>query len=299
MPKNTVNINSKRNVLIVGCGDLGQQLSTLLPTEHFRCVGLKRSDQPLPPPLETLQGDITQTQTARSLFHANQPRWHYVIITLTPSERSDAGYRDSYVKGVDSILKALEGCDIPPKLIVFASSTAVYSQNSGQSVDEQSETTPERFNGQRLLEAELRLKHSSQTSVSLRFGGIYGPGRTRALSACAERIKSHNFSNSGNIANRIHSHDCARIFAHMIHLKEQNQPLAPQYLCVDNLPCPNQMVEQWLSQALNISYPEAFALEPPSNKQGNNQLLRETGFNFRYPSFMEGYGELLDGLDKH
>ena len=54
----------------------------------------------------------------------------------------------------------------------------MYSQNDGGWVDEDSPTEPDSFSGRRLLEAEQILAASPFGTVSLRLGGIYGPGRT-------------------------------------------------------------------------------------------------------------------------
>jgi hypothetical protein len=73
----------------------------------------------------------------------------------------------------------------------------------------------------------------------------------------------------------------------------------PLYLGVDNQPTPQCEVLQWLARRLGVAGPtvlNAASLEETAlraNKRCHNKLLRESGFQLRYPTYREGYQTLL------
>src|SRR5205085_3318971 len=72
------------------------------------------------------------------------------VIHSASSSGGDAEiYRRVYVNGARNLLKAFPGAKL-----VFTSSTSVYAQRDGSCVVEESQTSPERENGQILLETE-------------------------------------------------------------------------------------------------------------------------------------------------
>ena len=160
-------------ILLAGCGSIGTQLGLALQADGHEVFGLRRSDIALPFP--TLQADMSQPLPAGLL----PARLDYIVHTGTPSERSDAGYMAGYPAAVQNLLNALAEHRL--KRFFFISSTAVYAQDDGSWVDETSPTEPQRFNGIRVLEAERIINQSNQPGTSIRFGGIYGPGRTWLL----------------------------------------------------------------------------------------------------------------------
>ena len=133
------------HILLAGCGKLGEALGTLLQQQGHQVTGIRRSKVEMPFPC--LQMDLTQPES----IHLPQ-QVDYVVYTTTPSERSDQGYQQAYVNAQTHLLDALQ--DKPVKHFFFVSSTAVYHQNDGSWVDENSPTQPLAFNGKRVLEGE-------------------------------------------------------------------------------------------------------------------------------------------------
>jgi nucleoside-diphosphate-sugar epimerase len=86
-----------------------------------------------------------------------------------------------YVDGLAAVLAAL-----PPATgkFIYVSSTGVYGQASGETVDELSPTEPTRAGGRACLAAEQLLAGHSLGSraIVLRLAGIYGPGRIPLVS---------------------------------------------------------------------------------------------------------------------
>ena len=102
--------------------------------------------------------------------------------------------------------------------------------------------------------------------------------------------------------NRIHRDDAAAAIVHLLLRPEQPAPL---YLGVDNEPVRSDEVLSFLAAELGLPEPALNESEQPTrtresqrggDKLLNNQLLRDTGFTFTYPTYREGYRAMLAGL---
>ena len=135
------------SVLLAGCGDIAQRLALLLK-ENYQLTGLRRHPESLPPEIAPLVADLCDGDSTAAALTACA--FDYVVITLTPGERSEARYRQVYIEGTRRLLASLQG---QPRLL-FVSSTSVYAQDQGQLVDESSPTIGGGFSGRCLREAE-------------------------------------------------------------------------------------------------------------------------------------------------
>jgi nucleoside-diphosphate-sugar epimerase len=163
---------------------------------------------------------------------------------------------------------------------LFTSSTAVYGQRKGEWVDESSMTEPLRFNGRLLLEAEAIVHEAPETGINVRLSGIYGPGRTRLV----RKVWNGEATATSSWTNRIHLEDCAGVLHHLMRL-ESPEAL---YLGSDDEPVTAAGVVTWLSAELGVAAPPV-AVAERLNKRCRNTRLRDTGYQFEYPTFREGY----------
>ncbi len=282
-----------QHVLIAGCGDIGGALGSTLALQGHIVWGLRRRVEALPKALRPLQADLSEPLPAELL---SLP-FDTVYYTAAATERSDAGYQRAYVDGVRHLIDAL--ADNPSvKRLVFVSSTSVYAQTAGERVDEDSPTTPQHFSGQRMLEAEALIHQSPWESTCLRFGGIYGPERTRLARTVLEgsaRLKSPAPNDVPFYTNRIHRDDCVAALAFLLQV-----PTLPSLLLgVDDAPAPFNEVITWMADTCGLPPPSVVAPSPSAtNKRCDNQKLKALGFAFQYPSWREGYGPILAGLQK-
>lgn len=271
----------KQTITLVGCGDIGRRLADRLDSTRFHVVGLRRSAIKSNA-IEYRQVDCSN---AADLTDALPQQSDVIVVTMTPSQRSDEGYRQAYVQVVDNLLAALKQ-KLPPRLILFVSSTSVYPQSDGQWIHEDCATEPSSYSGKRLLEAEQRLQQSPYPSCVVRFSGIYGPDRNRLIEqviggeASADRPPLYS--------NRIHIDDCAGVLNHLI---EHERPEA-LYLASDCSPTPLQEVKQWIAQQLvlpdNHWQRESYS-SLRASKRISNQRLLASGYIFCYPTFQQGY----------
>lgn len=277
-------MNSEK-LLIVGCGDLGQRLAHELSGLAYNVTGLRRHPPSIKSPdLEYRAGDIHEPATLAALVNEN---FSVVVVTMTPSERSDEGYRHAYVETCRLLVEGFR--TQPPRLIIFVSSTGVYGQEDGSLVDEESATQPTSFSGKRVLEAEAIIRTSGLRHTIVRFSGIYGPGRNRLI----EQVRSGQAKASQAYTNRIHADDCAAVLAHLLEQDRQGVNLLPVYLASDSAPVIKQEVVQWLAQQLGLAPVAGAASTSQLNKRCHNQRLLASGYNFRYPNYRSGYTALL------
>ena len=224
-----------------------------------------------------------------------------VVVAIAADSSTEDAYRAAYVDGLSNVLDAVLGSSAPVRRALFVSSTAVYGDAGGDWIDESTTPEPGGFSGRIIREAEellfSRLAGTGITPVVLRLGGIYGPGRTRLIDQV--RGGTAVIPAEPRFTNRIHRDDAA---AAIVHLCTMDRIPAPVYLGVDNEPAELGEVLRFLAAELGLAQPPSGASESggePSrggNKRCSNELLRSTGFEFTYPSFREGYRDILGGV---
>lgn len=275
-------------ILIVGYGALGRKLTPILAAGKHEIWGINRSGVVLPP-ATAIKADLFAVEML-----SNLPEFDYLIYTATPSERSELAYQNAYLSGLKNIMAATEKNNI--KHIIFVSSTSVYHQMHGEWVDELSETQPNQFSGQMILQAEYFLKQTGKSHSCVRFGGIYGTDRLfliRSVQANKPVVR-----NPPVYTNRIHDEDCAGVLAFLIDQHFDGTVLEQTYLAVDDIPADEWTVKQWLAQEMGMSaLPEEYVVgEVNQNKRCSNAQLKALGYNFKYPSFQQGYAAIWSEL---
>lgn len=275
-------------ILLMGAGDIAQRLQPLLSAQGFNVAGARRN-----PPAKTnfphIQADARNVEAWRALL-AQQPE--VIVLTLVPTGFTDEGYLQGYVEPVEALLQALQACDpdyLP--LILFVSSTSVYSEHNGDWVDESTPTEPDTFAGKRLLQAEDTLRGSAYPHSIVRFSGIYGPGREGMVS----RLMSGELSITPAWTNRIHVGDCAGVLSHLIERFYADLALEDVYVASDNLPILQSEFVHGLAAKLGIDadkLPVSDTIGPRGSKRCNNARLVESGYRFLFPTWQEGYESL-------
>ena len=278
-------------ILLAGCGDLGTEAGLRFHALGHRVVGWRRSPAKLPAAIEGAAADLS----APGLPHVPADTTA-VVIAVAADSPTETAYRAAYVDGLSNVLDALERDGVRPQRVLFVSSTAVYGDAGGGWVDESTPPRPGGFSGRVLLEAEqlLQAKFSgtATAATSLRLGGIYGPGRTRLIDQV--RGGAAVVPEDARYTNRIHRDDAA---AAIVHLATMPPEPAPVYVGVDNDPADLGTVLRFLAAELGLAEPPVGDAGPArgGNKRCRNELLRNTGFEFTFPSFREGYRDILAG----
>ena len=271
-----------KRILIAGCGRLGTRLGRELAAAGHQVTGLRRNPGALPPGITPCQADLFDDDLATRLPTGIDR----VYAILTPDRYDDAGYQRTFVGGMERLCRALQETGNHSARLVFVSSTGVYGEDDGRWVDESSPTEPARFSGRRLLEAEAVAGAHPGGAVIVRFAGIYGPGR-EALIRRVERGAPCQ-GDPPRYTNRIHEEDCAGVLAHVGALEAP----APVYIGVDDAPCTQCEIMDWLAAGMGLPAPPREAGTGRGRRCSNRRLLAD-GYRPRYPDYRTGYRPLL------
>ncbi|MCM2131231.1 SDR family oxidoreductase [Larsenimonas rhizosphaerae] len=275
--------------LILGCGDVGTLLGQQLIAQGQRVIGVRRHPEKLEGSgIEPLAMNLDDDEAVAALPDAD-----IVIYILSADRFEESAYESAYYQGLDRVLTTFEARAEPPKQVIFVSSTSVYGQCDGETVTEDSVIVPTGFAGKWLHKAESRLWQSSIPGTSVRFSGIYGPGRERLINQVQEgRVAP---ATPPMYSNRIHRDDCAGVLVFLIEKALAGDTLDPVYLGSDQEAAPIHDVMMWLSRALGIEPSNTIQspLRRRASKRCDSTRLQMAGYTFMFPTFREGYRDVL------
>ncbi len=290
-------------VAIVGCGRVGIGCARLLGEAGHQVTGLRRNVNALPNWLQHQRIDVLDKDSVRVLESLAPD---LVIYQVTAAGFNEDAYRAAYVNGVANVVDVIGSLDAR---LLFVSSTGVYHQSNGSWVDEDSPVAPVTFNGQLMLEGE-RLGATLAGSNAVRFSGIYGPDRLRLI----EQVRASNWSiDETGWTNRIHTADCAQALFHIATLmlsSDITDNVPGVWLASDSAPARRCDVMAYIAQLTGVSVPHLSDTDSVSNartsgkssrragsKRCSNRKLLNSGFQFKYPNFRQGYTEIIQSLD--
>lgn len=285
-------------VLIVGCGYVGSALGAELVRQGHAVWGLCRSDRRAAilkaAGIVALTADITRPESLPSTVRG----YDWVVDCVSASGGDPREYQQVYVEGIAHVLSWLSAASF--EKFVYTSSTSVYGQTDGSTVDETSPTQPEAWTGKLLAESErVLLKAASEKgfrAVVLRVGGIYGPGRSYWLDQFQAGTAAVE-DGGGRMLNMIHRDDVVgAVVAALLH----GTP-GRIYNAVDDEAVTQLAFFEWLSARLDRPFHSSRAGSGVSRKRGmtnkkvsNRRLREELGYQFKFPTFRAGYESILN-----
>lgn len=263
----------RSSTIIAGAGDVGGRVAIALNNLAHDVTTISRSVREVQTGIHSLTADLTTGEGFTKLPQAADN----LVFCVAPDERTEVAYRRLYVDGLQRLLAQ---CRF--SRVVFVSSTAVYAQDAGEWIDEQSPALAESFNGKVLREAEALCEQHGQ-GVALRFTGIYGPGRNWML----RRAQTGEIGRA-HWTNRIHVEDGVAAIVHVLGLTHPEKI----YCVNDDMPALESDVLAWL-QGRETSVASQSDVQA-SGRRVSNQLLHSTGWQPRYPSYRNGYRQLVN-----
>jgi nucleoside-diphosphate-sugar epimerase len=331
--------SNKPSVLVVGFGDLGERLAKLLQ-DDFQLVGLRRDPSKLSKGVVGLGADYTNKASLLAAIQSYKHLpFHYVIVTQTPSGWfNEESYQKHYVEATQHLLDVLTETHSQtqlPRRILYVSSIGVYDL-SDQLITETTPTTPPRFNGKAVLEAERLVQKSVIPSTILRLAGLYGgtadgdgphmdgtpPSPAHhPLARVAASAHGNNKLLSPLLApnsgpSKLHRDDAAAALAHVLRrCEDSSSSVQDCYLVADAAPASNREVARWIADRAAAEGVEVPGLRelylendttvgvpensgPVLGKRCDSSLLRSEGWELEYPSFREGYATVYGRVNE-
>lgn len=287
-------------VLIVGCGyvgvSLGQRLSVAGHVVHGmrRQVTAEEVETLRKSGIECLSADITNPRSLEQWT----PHYDWVVNSVSSTRGGADVYQAVYYQGTGNLLDWLKSA--PPRKYVHISSTSVYAQQDGSVVDENAPTEPTTETGRWLVKTEQQLlaaAHEGFPAILLRVAGIYGPGRGH-LYQQYRRGEARLIDGGCRWINMVHRDDVAAA----VEAALMRGIPGSIYNVSDNETVTQREFFGWLSAQMGRPMPpEADGSEAGPRKRAqtqkrvdNRRLREELGWTPRYPTFREGYREILE-----
>lgn len=272
-------------ILIVGAGYLGSAIAANFCAKKQKVWTVTRTDA-RKPSLEQmgaipLVADITRPETLAAL-----PAVHFIVICVAPPQgRDEMAYHETYVRGVGNLLNRVKA-QVQPSLVLYISSTGVYGDKKGQWVDETHDPRPDDPTGAILLDAERQVLEAGLPSVIYRLSGIYGPSRN-----WIPAFKSGAWSSKpgDRCMNMMHVDDIVASIPVLFKKSECGQV----YLGVDDEPVLRSEFTRWMKEKMGIKGEGDEPQKAVTGKRCRNTRLKSLGFQFKYPSYKEGYDDLI------
>lgn len=272
--------------LIIGLGEIGLPVANQLANNGLSVIGMSLSTKPnLHKNIHHIQSDarkLTINQFSQKQLYAIS----HITLIVTPKSYDEQGYHDSYYTISQAIIHFSQY--LPNlKRVVFISSTGIYGQNSGETIDIHSEIiTPKRIGSQIILASEQLLQqHFTNKCTIIRPSGIYGEKRLQLINIVKNLTKNPEKIPENTWTNRIMDSDLINIIQYIL---RENQPL-PLYIATDNQPSTLYDVLNGLAKNLQLSIhlPDTPAL---TGKKILNNLPDEW---LIYKNWQQGYSKVL------
>jgi nucleoside-diphosphate-sugar epimerase len=275
-----------KTALVIGCGFIGEPLLRALADKHWQAVGLTLSEGAAAKlrssGLNVSAADIQEAEFANSLKTRD---FSLVVHCASSGDGGSDSYQSLFERGTRNLLAALEIGHL-----LFTSSTSVYPQVGGLTVDESSPAEPKRKTG-KILRATEDLVLSGGGTVA-RLAGIYGPGRCvplRRLIAGDAVIEGEG----ERLVNSIYGDDAVSALLSLAELRPGGI-----FNVVDD--CPVSQIEwfRWVSRRIGKPMPpfgprDLARKRAWTNKKVANAKLRALGWEPRFPTFRAGIERIL------
>ncbi|MEC8426276.1 MAG: NAD-dependent epimerase/dehydratase family protein [Pseudomonadota bacterium] len=219
-----------------------------------------------------------------------------LLISIAPDKNGDVVLKSNY----EDIANALK---TSVKRVIYLSTTAVYGDANGSTVDEKYKINPQSDRAKSRILAESQWTDLCDkfgvTLNILRLSGIYGTGRNQIrnlINGTAKRIIKE-----GHVFNRIHVADIARII-YMLSVSDIKSDI---FNISDDMPAPPQDVVEFAARLLNTDPPEPIIFSEAilsemarsfysETKYIINQKIKEKlGLELKYPNYKLGLKDIL------
>ncbi len=258
-------------ISVLGCGWLGLPLAKSLALKGFEVKGSTTQEAKL--------ADIEKAGVAPYLIHldpefSGDPAFldsDILFLNIPPRNRNDDP--DYHLRQLRSLKIAAD--QSPLSWVIMASSTGIY-ENLGQVVTEEN-ASPDAVSrgGVNLMEAEkIWQNQASFQTTTLRFGGLYGPGREPGRFFQGRK----GIPGGKNPINMIHLDDCIGLIQNLI----ASKPVYDVFnACSPSHPTREAFYTLQAKQ-LGVAAPEFLDNYTSWKEVSPEKLIKATGYQFQY-----------------
>lgn len=268
--------------LIVGCGYLGARVARRLVERGERVIGTTRSPQRADAlaalGVEPILLDVLDPGSLDRL-----PAAERAVLCVGYDRRSGASRSDVGVIGLEGVARHLAASGLCG--LVYTGSISVYGQTGGVRVDETSATEPATEPGRVQVAAESALRLAFPGVVTLRLGGLYGPGRVIHRESLLRGLPLEG--DPDRWLNLIHVDDAARA---VVAALDANAPPGLVNVC-DDRPVSRREYIETTARLLGVAPPPWRPADDPTepNRRVSNTRLKAALLpGLDYPTIEQG-----------
>jgi len=288
-------------IVVLGCGYVGIELGRQLVDRGHDVVGVRRSSTGVRDiehaGFDGVRGDLTDPDDVAALPDADA-----LVFAASSGGRGADAAREVYVDGLQTALAEYATREDAPRRIVYTSSTGVFGDHDGDWVDESTPIGPTTAKTRVLASAEAVALAADRLygvdGTVARFAGLYGPDRYR-LERYVDGPVTEGY------LNMVHRDDAAGAVRFLL---ETDRGRGDVVHVVDDEPVAKWTFADWLADECGETSPAkattgerladgdlsaAAERRIRAEKRVDNSRLRELGYEFRYPTFREGYADAV------
>ncbi|MBC7368894.1 MAG: NAD-dependent epimerase/dehydratase family protein [Undibacterium sp.] len=289
------NFSKGKRLVIFGCGYVGATVARIAVARGLQVTALTRNVAKADALRSDGVGEVIVGDLAGNAWHERiEGGADYVLNCVSSGGGGIEGYRRSYLEGMTSVvawLRTRGGAGAA----VYTSSTSVYPQDGGATVDENAPTGGEE-RAQVLVATERTLldaEDAAAARVVLRLAGIYGAGRHHLL----EQVRAGEAAGRPDYhLNLVHRDDIAAA----VWAVWGAGPGAHIFNVADDGAATKGEIVTWLAERIGVAVP-VFSGVPAGGRRAvtpdriiaNGKLKAERGWRASCPTFREGYEKIL------
>jgi len=294
-------VKDPKQVVIIGCGDIGRRVARDWLQRGLPVHGLARSETCAEAMwaagITPQHADLDLAESLAGLVLAP----HTLLYYFAPPPGT--GKMDPRMS---RFIAALSAAAVPssdshlPERVVLISTSGVYGDHQGGHVNEDTPPNPQVDRARRRLDAEQQLRafgvERQVPVVVLRVGGIYGPDRLpiKRLQQRVPMVHEHLSPQT----NRIHADDLAQVCVAaaqrgrsgaIYNVSDGTHSNMTEYFTAvaDHLGLPQPPLVEWSEAERTLSAGMMSYLKE-SRHMDNQRMLRELGVQLRYPNLAAG-----------
>jgi nucleoside-diphosphate-sugar epimerase len=295
--------NILKDVLIVGCGDIGVRVARQVQQAGGNVIGLARSEASagrlLALGIDPVIANLDDAASLNALPTAGK-----LIFYFAPPP--GGGPFDSRMR---NFCQAVDSGQVPAK-IVYISTSGVYGDCRGEWVTEQTPINPQTSRAQRRADAEATLSEWARRHalpvVILRVTGIYGPGRL----PLARVQQGHPIlrEEESPPTNRIHADDLADVCIRaaekavdgdIFNVSDGQPGTMTQYFntVCDLLGLP-RLPQIDMQEARQVMNPMMLSYLTETRRMDNRKMMEQLGVTLMYPDLSSGLKNVIARMEQ-